>query len=161
MAGTIYETEYQRYLEEARTTLKNKPTEEYEKQQQLYHLIADIYDASTDKQESTDHIMLAEHVCKLFPDRRDISILDYGCGTGRVTDQLALRGFQNLHGLDPNASLLEKGKEKGHFKKIFQLNSTGDHSALPKNFYDVIVSSGTFFPSPTHPGYECFPILRE
>ena len=43
---------------------------------------------------------------------KEISILDIGCGTGRHSIELALRGYKNIVGIDLSESLLSKAKEK-------------------------------------------------
>ena len=42
----------------------------------------------------------------------DASILDYGCGYGRVTTELARAGFSRVVGVDPAAAMIARGRER-------------------------------------------------
>jgi SAM-dependent methyltransferase len=40
---------------------------------------------------------------------RDARILDYGCGYGRLTAELAAKGYSDVRGVDPSLALVERG----------------------------------------------------
>ena len=50
----------------------------------------------------------------------DARILDLGCGSGMVGQELNKRGYKNIDGVDLCAELLEKAKEKGVYAALFQ-----------------------------------------
>ncbi|WP_314172638.1 class I SAM-dependent methyltransferase [Streptomyces winkii] len=43
---------------------------------------------------------------------RDARILDYGCGYGRLTAELARLGYRDVHGVDPSRALIERGRNE-------------------------------------------------
>lgn len=43
---------------------------------------------------------------------RDARILDYGCGYGRLTAQLAESGHRNVYGVDPSRAMIERGRRE-------------------------------------------------
>lgn len=43
---------------------------------------------------------------------REARILDYGCGYGRLTAQLAELGYRGVHGVDPSRALIERGQRE-------------------------------------------------
>ncbi len=45
---------------------------------------------------------------EVSPDQR---ILDYGCGYGRLCQELWLHGYQNIVGLDSSAEIIKRGRE--------------------------------------------------
>jgi SAM-dependent methyltransferase len=132
---------------------------EYEIQQDIYTRYAASYDDVHKKRQLINDVIIGDQIEKLFGDNKDINILDYGCGTGKVADDLATRGFKSIEGTEPNQQFVNLALVKGHMKKIYQLSSNDSHDALKQKHYEVICSSSTFFPSPSHPGFECFPKL--
>jgi SAM-dependent methyltransferase len=41
---------------------------------------------------------------------RDSKILDYGCGYGRVSNDLYLHGYTNIIGIDFSTNIIDKGR---------------------------------------------------
>eukprot|EP00992_Anisonema_acinus_P001993 TRINITY_DN10570_c0_g1_i1.p1 TRINITY_DN10570_c0_g1~~TRINITY_DN10570_c0_g1_i1.p1 ORF type:complete len:222 (+),score=62.37 TRINITY_DN10570_c0_g1_i1:69-734(+) len=89
---------------------------------------------------------------------KSASILDVGAGTGEGGKKLADAGFKTIDGLDGSPLMLEKAKELGVYGKLFcQLVGEEPLADIPDNTYDVIVSSGSFYPY--HMNGKCLPTL--
>lgn len=73
-----------------------------------------------------------------------IKILDFGCGTGLVGEELRKTNLIcSLHGIDISLNMINKALEKNFYNRIFNLDITKDN--LPYNIlYDYIISSGVF-----------------
>jgi predicted TPR repeat methyltransferase len=74
---------------------------------------------------------------------RTARIIDLGCGTGLVGEELKARGFSSLHGLDLSPEMLSVARQKALYRKTFRANML-----QPLDFadgsYDAAVSAGTF-----------------
>jgi SAM-dependent methyltransferase len=99
--------------------------------------------------ENIEFSKIIEKIEKKFGDRKDISILEVGCGTGRITKQLSSR-YKNVVGIDNNEKYIEyvNGKHKGitfevgdikdyTSKKIFVRKDKNEESGK----FDVILFS--------------------
>lgn len=154
----VWMDQFQVYMDNARKS--QSVDEEYSKQQDVYSKFAKAYDDAIRIEKYSGPERIAKKVSDLLPDSKDINILDYGCGTGLVGDNLHALGYQNVDGLDPNSELLEESKQKGKMKNFYQMKSTDDHvAAFKAESYNVITSAGTFFLSASHPGFETIKIL--
>lgn len=74
---------------------------------------------------------------------KDGRILDAGCGTGLVGEELTRMGYSRMDALDYSADMLEEAKQK----KIYEKHIQADLSkplALPENHYHAVVCCGTF-----------------
>ena len=69
-------------------------------------------------------------------------ILDAGCGTGLVGEQLAKRGYDAFDGVDLSAEMLRRAKTRG-YTNLFQC-SLNDPLPIPDDAYDAIISAGLF-----------------
>ena len=74
--------------------------------------------------------------------RRDITILDAGCGTGGLLDFLRRRGYTHLRGLDGSADAVSCCQERGLPVTFVNLNDLA--SFEPGAAYDVIVCNDVF-----------------
>lgn len=70
-------------------------------------------------------------------------ILDAGCGTGLVGEQLHEAGFRNLEGLDYSEHMLEQARQKSVYKALHKGDLTG-RLEIEDDRYDAVVSVGTF-----------------
>lgn len=70
----------------------------------------------------------------------DDLILDFGCGTGISGAAMRHAGFQNLHGTDVTAEMLEKATNSGFYNKTWLSNP--DHMSIDKGAYTVIIAVG-------------------
>ena len=137
----------------------NTNVEEFEIQQSVYSKFAEVYDEAVriEKYSGPQHI--SEKVNSLFESKKDIDILDFGCGSGLVADHLTKFGFKHVDGLDCNQELLGVAKRKNVMREYILSKDTVGVNAVSPNTYDVVCASGVFFLTPTHPGTNCFPEL--
>jgi len=122
--------------------------------QKTYSEGADTYDQNMEHIQYQGPVHVVNEIELLYPDNKDIRILDYGCGTGQVAIELVKRGYTNIDGLDPNKESTEVARRKGVLKKIFNMKNDDDLSCIGLNVYDVVCSSGVFFLSSSFPGYK-------
>ncbi|KAL9984572.1 hypothetical protein ACROYT_G006882 [Oculina patagonica] len=86
-------------------------------------------------------------------DKKNLKLLDLGCGTGLVGKILKEKyGFDNLVGLDVSENLLEKAKEKGIYKKFICLYVTNERVAEIENAeFDGLLASSVITPGQIKP----------
>lgn len=92
----------------------------------------------------TAHIIAADALANLMPDRK-ASIIDIGCGTGLVAQELARVGFTTIDGIDISQNMLEHASAK----MIYQNLTTGDMNArtvVVDQSYDAAICAGSFAP---------------
>lgn len=82
--------------------------------------------------------LVARHV-------RDLNgpILDAGCGTGLIGENLQALSYGHLEGLDLSEQMLAVAKSKGAYKALYKMR-LGDPLKLPDAHYSAVVSMGTF-----------------
>ena len=51
-----------------------------------------------------------------FRFKKDISIVDLGCGSGLVGEQLHKRGYRNIDGVDLSVEFLKEARRKGVYR---------------------------------------------
>ncbi len=73
---------------------------------------------------------------------KDWSILDAGAGTGWVGAELARLGFQDLHGIDYSAGMLEQAVRKGVYRSLRQMNLDLP-LRLSSDLFDAVICVGT------------------
>jgi predicted TPR repeat methyltransferase len=77
----------------------------------------------------------------------DVRILDMGCGTGLVGEELHKRGYKNVDGIDLTPEMLELAKAKGVYNSLNQgaMGSPGCKGlGVSANQYDAAISVGVF-----------------
>jgi SAM-dependent methyltransferase len=89
------------------------------------------------------HEKVLAEIQKKFGDKKDISIVDLGCGTGGLLHFLQKNNYQNLHGIDYSDASI-------HFSKLRNLNvqksNIDDISDLFKaQQFDVIICNDVFY----------------
>jgi len=114
--------------------------------------IVEHYDAEAEGYEEMyltmgyhDHEKVNEIACELIGDqatRGEIEVLDMGCGTGLVGDQLFKNGgFKNIVGVDASVGMMAKAKAKGSYKETIKL-LLGKPETFPeilKNRFGLVV----------------------
>ncbi len=88
--------------------------------------------------------------------RRDVRVLDVGCGTGLLAKSLRAHGFDRVDGLDYSASMLSVAQREGRIDKAF-LRDLNERLEMGAESYDMLASTGTF--THGHVGARCLPKL--
>ena len=98
----------------------------------------------------TGHIVAVEHltqVLKQYGYTSDVRILDVGCGTGLVGEELYKRGYKNIDGVDFASEMLKRAEEKGLYGSLYQ-GAVGSPECkdlgIAANQYDTAISSAAF-----------------
>ena len=88
--------------------------------------------------------------------RRDVRVLDVGCGTGLLANSLRAHGFSRVDGLDYSAPMLSVAQREGRIDRAF-LRDLNNRLGMGAECYDILASTGTF--THGHVGAECLPEL--
>ena len=88
--------------------------------------------------------------------RRDVKVLDVGCGTGLLASSLRAQGFNRVDGLDYSAPMLAVAQREGRIDEAF-LRDLNERLEMGAESYDMLVSTGTF--THGHVGAGCLPGL--
>lgn len=88
------------------------------------------------------HERVEESIRQRFGNRRDIAILDAGCGTGGMLDFLRRRGYTNLRGIDGSAEAIAFCRERQLAVTCVDLNNLATFESEVR--YDVIVCNDVF-----------------
>lgn len=92
----------------------------------------------------TAHIIASNALANLLPDR-EASIIDIGCGTGLVAQELARIGFTAIDGIDISQNMADRAKAK----MVYQNLLIGDMNSLTvvdDQSYDAAICAGSFAP---------------
>ena len=77
----------------------------------------------------------------------DVCILDVGCGTGLVGEELHKRGYKNINGVDLSAKMLNVAKAKDIYRSLHK-GAVGSLECkdlgVAANQYDAAISVGVF-----------------
>ncbi|XP_077989509.1 methyltransferase-like protein 27 [Glandiceps talaboti] len=85
---------------------------------------------------------VAESLLKLFPNK-DGTILDLGCCTGLVGEELYKVGYRNIDGVDISEECIKIAKEKKVYRKIYREELSPDKEmSFQTGSYDVVVLVG-------------------
>ena len=88
--------------------------------------------------------------------RRDVRVLDVGCGTGLLANSLRAHGFSRVDGLDYSAPMLSVAQREGRIDRVF-LRDLNERLGMGAECYDILISTGTF--THGHVGAKCLPEL--
>ena len=88
--------------------------------------------------------------------RRDVRVLDVGCGTGLLASCLRAEGFTRIDGLDYSAPMLAVAQRESRIDEAF-LRDLNERLEMGEACYDMLVSTGTF--THGHVGAGCLPEL--
>ena len=91
------------------------------------------------------------------------TILDLGCGTGRFSEDLALRFDAEVVGIDPSRKMLEQAQRKLRDRRVRYALGRGEAIPLLNNSVDLIFMSMIFhhFDDPSLATRECRRVLRD
>ncbi len=80
--------------------------------------------------------------------KKDIKILDYGCGKGEFVIWFKDKGYNNTYGVDINHIRIRNGEillsEKGYSKKSLELLDKNGKTSFPENYFDFVFSNQVF-----------------
>lgn len=88
------------------------------------------------------HVATAEALHKVL-ESKDAYILDAGCGTGLVGEELVKLGYSTMDALDYSQEMLDEAERKKIYKRHMQVDLSKPLD-IDDNFYDAIVCTGTF-----------------
>ena len=90
--------------------------------------------------------------------RRDVRVLDVGCGTGLLASSLRAEGFNRVDGLDYSAPMLAVALRESRIDEAF-LRDLNEGMEMGSECYDMLASTGTF--THGHVGARCLPELMK
>jgi len=117
-------------------------TFEKEKMKEHYDELAEKYDEALDTVGHADPIQVTDAIKTKLGLPTDISIIDFGCGTGLAGEKLAEQGYKTITGLDASPGMLEKAKAKGCYTDLREVYCCRDE--IPEDLkgkFDVVVSA--------------------
>ncbi|MCB2216518.1 class I SAM-dependent DNA methyltransferase [Desulfofustis glycolicus] len=88
------------------------------------------------------HVASAEALDKVLQDK-EAAILDAGCGTGLVGEELVRRGYTAIDALDYSREMLEEARRKNIYRRHLQADLSKPLD-FEENTYDAVVCAGTF-----------------
>lgn len=105
----------------------------------------------------TGHLIAANALAGVAPNKA-ASIIDIGCGTGLVGQELKALGYFRIDGIDISEDMLNVARPKAIYNKLV----SGDlmkTTVIEAGAYQAAVCAGSF--APGHLGPECYPeIIR-
>ena len=90
----------------------------------------------------TAHRIAAAAMAAACPDRA-ATLLDIGCGTGLVAEELAARGFTAIDGLDTSPRMLDEARAKGVYRALIE-GDVRDPAAIEPARYSAVIAVGVF-----------------
>lgn len=88
------------------------------------------------------HIVSAEALDKAL-DNKEACILDAGCGTGLVGEELAQKGYSIMDALDYSREMLDEAERKKVYRKCMQADLSNPLD-IADDSYEAVVCTGTF-----------------
>lgn len=124
-----------------------------EESRRLYDEWAATYDSDMQKHDFIAPRLVAEGVARglklnhLHQDSsqilKDLRIVDAGCGTGTVGNELAKMGVEGIDGLDISEGMLNVARKSGAYKDL-KIADLTKKLELEDGEYDALVCCGTF-----------------
>ena len=81
---------------------------------------------------------------------RKAKVLDFGCGYGRISNELTDCGYTDVTGIDPSFAMIERGRKA--FPELSLLHLDGIDLPFGENTFDVVVICAVL---------TCIPSLKE
>ena len=108
--------------------------------------IAELFDAYDDWVENAFGYqpLIAELTCSYG---KGISVLDYGCGSGKVSRRLRDDGFDYVTGVDISSTMIEKAISAGTNRLRFE-QIHGPNLPFPDNSFEAVISCFLFINIP-------------
>jgi len=108
----------------------------------VYQDWAKDYDKDNDDLLGTVSQPLAVKLLSEYTTKRDLSIIDVGCGTGIVGRELHKMGFSKFDGVDISKEMLGTAKTRGYSNLL--IGSLNEKLPIKENTYDVAFCVGVF-----------------
>ena len=99
------------------------------------------------------HIIVADSFKELVTDK-SAAIIDIGCGTGLVGQELQKAGYLHIDGLDISTAMLAEAKAKNIYGRLIE-GDMQQRTSVKDAAYDAVICAGSF--APGHLGPECYP----
>ena len=116
---------------------------------QHYDEIAEKYDDTYLTLGYYDHIKCNEMACKLFEQegRDNMEVLDMGCGTGLVGEEMQKSGFNKIYGCDASQGMCDQAAKKNDGKAYSEVKALflGRPDTFPeelKNRFQIVTGAG-------------------
>lgn len=74
-------------------------------------------------------------------------VLDFGCGYGRIADQMNQIGYSDVVGIDQSFAMIERGRRM--FPKLPLLHSTGQNLPFDSHSFDAVMACAVFTSIPS------------
>ena len=100
----------------------------------------------------TGHLIAANALAQIAPDKA-ASILDIGCGTGLVGQELISRGYARIDGIDISDEMLNIARLKAIYGQLL-VGDLMTRTTIETGAYQAAVCAGSF--APGHLGPDCF-----
>ena len=107
-----------------------------------YHSFATSYDTGFAQEMGYHYPKAIAEAYQRQSTADDAPVADIGCGTGIVAAELKLAPDQ-IDGMDISPEMLVLAQEKGLYRRLYEVDLTGDLSAID-SAYGAVVSAGTF-----------------
>jgi SAM-dependent methyltransferase len=105
----------------------------------------------------TGHLIAAGALAAILPDKAS-SIIDIGCGTGLVGQELKASSYTHIDGIDISEEMLNIARPRAIYSKLM-LGDLMKETVIETGAYQAAVCAGSF--APGHLGPECYPeIIR-
>ncbi|XP_028408876.1 methyltransferase-like protein 27 [Dendronephthya gigantea] len=117
---------------------------------QLYSKWYKTYDKDVHDLAYIGPVVAANQLMKHLKDfgyNNDVTILDLGCGTGLVGEQLHKNGYKNIDGLDCCQEILKEAKAKSIYKSLQEGYMASDECkdlGVGADLYDAAICVGVF-----------------
>lgn len=108
----------------------------------LYEQWAPEYDQYIYNMEYSGPRVSGEKVAALFPNNKDIRIMDAACGTGLTGVQLRSYGYKNVDALDGSPQMIEEAEKKHVYDKILCAMMGENKLPIEDATYDCVMSCG-------------------
>ncbi|XP_060072785.1 methyltransferase-like protein 27 [Ylistrum balloti] len=121
------------------------PGQTKEEVKDIYNSWADTYEIDLNPGRYQGPIQAAIECCDVIPEaNREVAlVLDVAAGTGFLGKELQLKGFRNLHALDPSTKMLEKANTRNIYQKVINdFMSEEPLIQVEADTYDIVASSG-------------------
>lgn len=100
------------------------------------------YDDTVERFGYVAHIASADALDKMLTSK-SAHILDAGCGTGLVGEELSKKGYTCIDALDYSREMLNEAEGKKLYKRHMQVDLSKPLD-MEDNLYDAVVCTGTF-----------------